>query len=59
VAWDGALVNYALTEHAVMVVAVTSTQVLVNDPYFGRRWHTRTEFEAAYDTFDDMAVILR
>lgn len=59
VAWDGELIHYTLTEHAVLVVAVTPTQVLVNDPYFGRHWHSRTEFEAAYDTFDEMAVVLR
>lgn len=58
VAWDGAAVRYTLREHAVLVVGVTPTSVLVNDPWWGRRWHTRSEFESAYATFGDMAVIV-
>ena len=40
------------------VIGVTPTQVLLNDPWYGQRWHARSEFEASYSTFDDMAVIL-
>jgi uncharacterized protein YvpB len=57
-AWDGAVVSYTLREHAVAVIGVTPTQVLLNDPWYGQRWHSRSEFEASYSTFGDMAVIL-
>jgi uncharacterized protein YvpB len=57
-AWDGAEVGYSLREHAVAVIGVTPAMVLLNDPYYGQRWHTRVEFEASYSTFGDMAVIL-
>jgi uncharacterized protein YvpB len=57
-AWDGAEVGYSLREHAVAVIGVTPGLVLLNDPYYGQRWHTRAEFEASYSTFGDMAVIL-
>ena len=57
-AWDGAEVRYSLHEHAVTVIGVTPTLVLLDDPYFGQRWHSRAEFEAAYGTFGDMAVII-
>jgi len=56
-AWDGAVVRYSLREHAVAVVGVTPGLVLLNDPWFGQRWHTRAEFEASYSTFADMAVV--
>jgi uncharacterized protein YvpB len=58
-AWDGAAVPYALDEHAVLLVGVTPTSVLVNDPVRGPVWHPRSEFEAAYATFGGMAVVLR
>jgi uncharacterized protein YvpB len=57
-AWDGAEVRYSLHEHAVAVIGVTPALVLLNDPWFGQRWHTRAEFEASYSTFGDMAVVL-
>jgi uncharacterized protein YvpB len=57
-AFGGATVAYTLTEHAVTLVGVRADAVLVNDPWFGRRWHSKTEFEAAYRTFDNMAVII-
>jgi uncharacterized protein YvpB len=57
-AWDGAAVSYTLREHAVAVIGVTPAQVLLNDPWYGQRWHSRAEFEASYGTFGDMAVIL-
>jgi uncharacterized protein YvpB len=57
-AWDGAEVGYSLKEHAVLVIGVSPDQVLLDDPWYGRRWHARTEFEGAYGTFGDMAVVV-
>ena len=57
-AYDGASVGYTLTEHAVTVIGVRPDAVLINDPWFGRAWHTKAQFESAYSTFDDMAVVL-
>jgi uncharacterized protein YvpB len=56
--WDGAEVGYSLREHAVAVIGVTPAVVLLDDPYYGQRWHSRAEFEASYSTFGDMAVVL-
>ena len=58
VAWDGSAVTYTPTEHAVLLVGVTPTAVLVNDPLVGQAWHVRADFEAAYATLGDMAVVL-
>jgi uncharacterized protein YvpB len=57
-AFDGATVSYTLTEHAVTVIGVRPDAVLINDPWFGQHWHSKAEFEAAYGTFDNMAVIV-
>lgn len=57
-AFDGAQVAYTLTEHAVTVIGARSDAVLINDPWFGRAWHPKGQFESAYATFDGMAVIL-
>jgi uncharacterized protein YvpB len=57
-AWDGAVVSYSLREHAVALIGVTPAQVLLDDPWYGQNWHPRAEFEAAYSTFGDMAVVL-
>jgi uncharacterized protein YvpB len=57
-AYDGATVWYTLTEHAVTVVGVRPDAVLINDPWFGQAWHAKTQFESAYATFKQMAVIL-
>src|SRR5437879_2851030 len=32
--------------------------VLINDPWFGRAWHPKEQFESAYRTFADMAIVL-
>ena len=32
--------------------------VLIDDPWFGRAWHSKAQFESAYATFKQMAVIL-
>jgi uncharacterized protein YvpB len=57
-AYDGAIVSYTLTEHAVTVIGVRPDAVLINDPWFGRHWHPKPQFEAAYATFQQMAVIV-
>ena len=57
-AYDGATVWYTLTEHAVTVVGVRPDAVLINDPWFGQAWHPKTQFESAYRTFENMAVIV-
>jgi uncharacterized protein YvpB len=58
VAYDGAEVGYTLTEHAVTVIGVRQDAVLINDPWFGRGWHPKAQFESAYGTFEDMAVVV-
>jgi uncharacterized protein YvpB len=57
-AYDGATVRYTLTEHAVTVIGVRPGAVLINDPWFGQAWHAKAQFESAYSTFDDMAVVI-
>jgi len=57
-AYDGAAVEYTLTEHAVTVIGVRPDAVLINDPWFGQAWHTTAQFESAYATFGDMAVVI-
>lgn len=57
-AYDGATVKYTLTEHAVTVIGVRPGAVLINDPWFGQGWHTKAQFESAYATFAQMAVIV-
>ena len=47
-----------LTEHAVTVIGVRPDAVLINDPWFGRAWRPKTQFESACRTFDGMAVIV-
>ena len=58
VAYDGAAVRYTLTEHAVTVIGVRPGAVLIDDPWFGRAWHPKAQFESAYRTFAGMAVIV-
>jgi uncharacterized protein YvpB len=58
-AFDGASVPYAgPVEHAVTVVGVSHGDVLIYDPHAGPVWLDREDFEAAYATFGQMAVIL-
>ncbi len=62
VTFDGAqLWWHGPFEHAVTLVGVTPTSVLVNNPMREADWEwvTKDDFEAAYRTFGDMAVILR
>jgi len=58
-AWDGATVTYSLQEHAVLVVGITPSQVVINDPWWGTIWRSRQVFEAAYSTLGEMAVVIR
>src|SRR5207248_1405735 len=57
-AWDGSVILWTPTEHAVTVLGITPTYVLINDPWWGQVWKTRGVFEASYATLGDMAVIL-
>lgn len=57
-AFDGSTVWYTLTDHAVTLIGVRPDAVLINDPWFGQSWHSKAEFESAYHTFEEMAVIL-
>ena len=57
-AFDGASVSYTLTEHAVTLIGVHPDAVLIDDPWFGRAWHPKDQFESAYATFAGMAVVL-
>jgi uncharacterized protein YvpB len=59
VAFDGKTVTYAGPgEHAVVVVGVTATRVLINNPWSGPEWISKSTFEPVYATYDQMAVIL-
>lgn len=59
VAFDGRTVPYAgPVEHAVTVVGVNDSSVLVNNPWSGPEWVSKSTFEAAYAIYDQMAVIL-
>ena len=57
-AYDGATAYYTLTEHAVTVIGVRPDAVLINDPWYGQHWHPKAQFEAAYATFQQMAVVI-
>jgi uncharacterized protein YvpB len=58
-AFDGRTVTYAGPgEHAVVVVGVTPTRVLINNPWSGPEWIAKSTFEPVYATYDNMAVIL-
>ena len=56
--YSGHAVRYTLTEHAVTVVGVRPDAVLINDPWFGRAWHPKSQFESAFRTFAGMAVVV-
>lgn len=58
-AFDDRTVPYAgPVEHAVTVVGVDEGAVLVNNPWSGPEWVSKSTFEAAYAIYDQMAVIL-
>ncbi len=59
VAFDGrSLQWHGPIEHAVTIVGVTPTQVDVFNPWFGPQWVDKATFEAAYSTFNSMAVVV-
>ena len=59
VAFDGKTVTYAGPgEHAVTLVGVQPTRVLINNPATGVEWIDKATFEAIYAIYDHMAVIL-
>ena len=59
-AFDGRWVRFGSPyEHAVTVIGVTPDSVLVNNPWQGQQWISKSTFEAAYGTFNDMAVVIR
>ena len=59
VAFDGAAVPYAgPVEHSVTVAGVNPSSVLINDPEAGQYWIPKSTFEAAYETYNQMAVVL-
>jgi uncharacterized protein YvpB len=58
-AFDARTIPYAgPVEHAVTVVGVNQSSVLVNNPWSGPEWVSKSTFEAAYAIYDQMAVIL-
>ena len=59
VAFDGRVIPYAGPgEHAVTIVGVDPTRVLVNNPWSGQEWVNKTVFERVYQTYNQMAVVL-
>lgn len=59
-AWDGRYVIWSgPIEHALTVVGVNGSSVLVYNPWFGIQWISRNTFQQSYATYDDMAVILQ
>ena len=59
VAFDGRNVQFGSPyEHTITLAGVTTDYVLVNNPWFGVQWITKPTFEAAYATFNRMAVIM-
>jgi uncharacterized protein YvpB len=56
--YEGETVRYTLTEHAITIVGVRPDAVLINDPWFGRGWHPKAQFESAFRTFAGMAVVV-
>ncbi len=58
-AFDGRYVQFgAPYEHTITLAGVTSDYVLVNNPWYGVQWIAKPTFEAAYATFNRMAVIM-
>ena len=57
--FDGRLVLYAgPIEHVLTVVGVDGDSVYLLDPLSGPEWVSKSVFEAAFETFNRMAVIL-
>jgi len=59
-AWDGRKVRYSFVEHAVILSGVSASQVRINDPLHGTQyWVSKSQFEASWRDFNDMAVIFQ
>jgi uncharacterized protein YvpB len=59
VAFDGRTVQFGSPyEHAAVVRGVSNGSVLINNPWFGVQWISKSTFESSYATFNDMAVIM-
>lgn len=59
-AFDGRSIPYAgPEEHAMVVIGVSPTQVEVNDPDRGQYWVSKSQFQANYAVYGDMAVVIR
>ena len=58
VAFDGRTVQFGSPyEHAVVVRGVTNGWLLINNPWFGTQWISKSVFESSYATFNNMAVV--
>ena len=58
-AFDGRVVQFGSPyEHAVTVVGVNDSSVVVNDPWRGPMWVSKGTFETGYAVFNHMAVVL-
>ncbi len=59
-AFDGRWVRFgAPYEHAVTVIGVNDGSLLVNNPWQGQQWISKSQFEWAYGMFNQMAVVIR
>jgi uncharacterized protein YvpB len=59
-AFDGRWVQFgAPWEHAVTLVGVNADSVLVNNPWSGPQWVSKSTFESAYASLNDMSVTLQ
>ncbi len=59
-AFDGRSVRFGSPwEHAVALVGVTPDSLLVNNPWSGVQWISRSQFENAFWMFNRMAVVLQ
>ena len=59
-AWDGRKVRYSFVEHAVILSGVSASQLRINDPLHGTQyWVSKSQFEASWRDFNDMAVIFQ
>jgi uncharacterized protein YvpB len=58
--FDGNWIQYhGPIEHAVTIIGVNQDSVYVYNPWSGQQWVSKSTFEAAYVTFNSMAVVLQ
>jgi uncharacterized protein YvpB len=59
-AFDGRWVRFgAPYEHAVTIIGVNADSILVNNPWQGQQWVSKSKFEWAYGMFNQMAVVIQ